>query len=735
VSFLFPSLLWIGLPLLAGPILLHLLNLRRQRRVEWAAMQYLLESQERNKNWVNLRQWLLLAARLAIVLLVVLMLARPSIQGNLAAWLSADRVHHLIVLDDSYSMADNGGATPVWENARSAVNHLLQVANENPQHQVSVLRTSQLPPGIAPSDPPQPLAAQGREEIASLIERLQDWKPSHTAADLEPAIAAAGRYLEQLDDAGSTVAYIVSDFRARNLEPTDRFTDTLAALGEQSDAVHFVPCSAAQQSNLSISRLTLAAGSQSAGLELTGEVTVVNHSRRPVENVTVQLTRDGQQLPAVELGAIAARDQATRKFPVRFPQPGDHTIQAQLDADALAPDNRRLFAATLPEDRPLLIVDGSPGGHEGRAFATALRPGGQRALVKTGWRPKVVAASKMDMRLPLDEYAAVLLLDVPRISPALAVALQQFVSQGGGVLLGMGPSVDRLAYNRLLLGTHDGALLPVQLDLPTQATASNARPDGDLVVTDHPLLRVFAGDRNSFLKLIAVNYYFGLEQDPKRPLPPELNVIASLPSGAPLMVEHTPGKGRVIGLFTAVARPATAVEGWSNLSTSPVFPVLVNELAAYLAAPRLEQPQIVVGQSWDQLALATTGGDGLQFRPATDSAPASTPAADSRGPLTPGLYRTTGLAPAAEQLIAVNVASDEGDLLAPNVTELRDRFAEQQVAITTLAEFRNTLGDTQQASMYRLLGGAALLILLIEQLLAYVCSYHEPHGKPARGNA
>ncbi len=41
MSFLFPTLLTIGLPLIAVPILIHLINLRRQQRIRWAAMQFL----------------------------------------------------------------------------------------------------------------------------------------------------------------------------------------------------------------------------------------------------------------------------------------------------------------------------------------------------------------------------------------------------------------------------------------------------------------------------------------------------------------------------------------------------------------------------------------------------------------------------------------------------------------------------------------------------------------------
>jgi hypothetical protein len=60
MSFLFPSLLAIGLPLVAVPILIHLINLRRQQRIRWAAMQFLLESQRRNRRWILLKQMLLL---------------------------------------------------------------------------------------------------------------------------------------------------------------------------------------------------------------------------------------------------------------------------------------------------------------------------------------------------------------------------------------------------------------------------------------------------------------------------------------------------------------------------------------------------------------------------------------------------------------------------------------------------------------------------------------------------
>ena len=101
MSFLFPTVFWIGLPLVALPLVIHLLNLRRQKRVPWAAMQFLLESQERSKTWISLQELLLLLLRTAAIALLVVMLARPTARSGWIGRLLNRPVHHLVLLDDS----------------------------------------------------------------------------------------------------------------------------------------------------------------------------------------------------------------------------------------------------------------------------------------------------------------------------------------------------------------------------------------------------------------------------------------------------------------------------------------------------------------------------------------------------------------------------------------------------------------------------------------------------------
>ena len=71
MSFLNPALL-MGAAALAIPIIVHLLNRRRFKRVKWAAMRFLQVSLERNQRRMKVEDWILLLLRLAIVALIVL---------------------------------------------------------------------------------------------------------------------------------------------------------------------------------------------------------------------------------------------------------------------------------------------------------------------------------------------------------------------------------------------------------------------------------------------------------------------------------------------------------------------------------------------------------------------------------------------------------------------------------------------------------------------------------------
>ncbi len=81
LSFLNAAFLW-GTLLVAVPIVLHLVMRREVRRLEFPALRFVRQRESANKRQLQLRHWLLLALRMAIILLVAAALARPSLQGS-----------------------------------------------------------------------------------------------------------------------------------------------------------------------------------------------------------------------------------------------------------------------------------------------------------------------------------------------------------------------------------------------------------------------------------------------------------------------------------------------------------------------------------------------------------------------------------------------------------------------------------------------------------------------------
>ena len=104
MTFLNPLALF-GLAAAAIPVLLHLFNLRKLRRVEFSTLAFLKELQRTRIRRLKLRQLLLLILRTLIVIVLVLAFSRPTLKGALAGSMGSHaKISAALIIDDSYSM-------------------------------------------------------------------------------------------------------------------------------------------------------------------------------------------------------------------------------------------------------------------------------------------------------------------------------------------------------------------------------------------------------------------------------------------------------------------------------------------------------------------------------------------------------------------------------------------------------------------------------------------------------
>src|ERR1700752_1611591 len=99
-----PGFLAIAGALISAPIIIHLINRMRFKRIRWAAMEFLLKAQKRNRRRLIIEQLLLLALRCLLIALVGLLVLR--FVGFSFADIGSKRALHIVLLDDTLSMND-----------------------------------------------------------------------------------------------------------------------------------------------------------------------------------------------------------------------------------------------------------------------------------------------------------------------------------------------------------------------------------------------------------------------------------------------------------------------------------------------------------------------------------------------------------------------------------------------------------------------------------------------------
>src|SRR5262249_40366372 len=103
--FVNPFSMIIGAALISSPIIIHLINRMRFKRIRWAAMEFLLKAQKRNRRRLIIEQLILLLLRILLILGIGLLLARfLGFDGSGGA--EGQQTQNVIIIDDTASMGD-----------------------------------------------------------------------------------------------------------------------------------------------------------------------------------------------------------------------------------------------------------------------------------------------------------------------------------------------------------------------------------------------------------------------------------------------------------------------------------------------------------------------------------------------------------------------------------------------------------------------------------------------------
>lgn len=730
VNFLFPTIFWYGLPLLALPVLIHLLQLRRRQSIPWAAMQFLAESQRQNRTWIRLKELLLIALRTLAVAGILLAIAGPLLGSNWFQGLFARPAHHVILLDDTLSMSARADESH-WARAIGAVKSIIVAAGDaSPRNAVSIYRTSEIEPDQEPNESlvVESLTPLKRSEV---LAKLDTWNCSEAGRPLAQALTTASQVARPRSEGQDVVVHVVSDFTRSELRDVEALAPPLNKLKELATRVELVECAPTSLDNLGIAMLAPESGALAAGVEAWMRLAVSNFGREPAQRVVVEIEQDGSPLSSIEFPEIGPGDTQTQRFRIRIASPGPHSIVANLPPDAMAGDNTRYFAVDLPAKRQILLIDGSPRNREAFYVTTALTPEG----VLTPWSVETVSPTQLDDSIRWNDLAAVGLFDVDRLSDTQRNQIEEFVRAGGGLLVSLGESIDREYYTQSLHRQGAG-LLPVAPTLPTQYVRPQDASSSDVTLASHPALTVFSGQRNSLIDLLRVNYYWAVDAN-WQSMATGAVILASLPSGEPLLIEYPFGAGHTIVQLGPIAPTSPRLGSWNNWATSPSFSIVMNELFSHVARRDLGRSDLRVGETWTEsvsssdfvptarlvgVSTSKAAGTDLIGTPNDMQLAFTTPPLASTGVYRLELTRTGG--ENHTHMIAVNPSPEESDLQIATNSPLRQRFADDRLQVVKASDLSSTRQRQQSSSLADGLLVVLALVLVGEQALAMACSYH-----------
>jgi hypothetical protein len=419
MSFLQPMLL-AALPLVALPIIIHLINQRRFQTIRWAAMMFLLAASRMSRGFKRLRQWLIMLFRMAAIAALIFAVSRPLAGGWLGIFAGGTPDTTIILLDRSPSMQQaeiGGGGSKLQTGLRQLESTLKTLGSAR---WILIESTSNKPKEL--------------ENIADLG-ASPSTGPVSSAADL-PAMLQAARDYIKANKVGRTEIWICSDLRENDWNAeTGRWQALRDAFAEFGQMVRF----------------HLLAYPQTAPENVSVRVT----------NVRRQQTGQGAELLVSLVLAREGGDAGKKSIPVQFEINGartelvvelvgsraelkDHRIaleagrkrgwgRVSIPADTNPADNDFWFVFEQPVTRRTVIVCDDPRAVGPLQLAAGISPDPR---IKC---EAVVIAPNQLTSVDWDEVSLLLWQGtLPELEPARQIAA--FVERGGSAVFFPPPS-------------------------------------------------------------------------------------------------------------------------------------------------------------------------------------------------------------------------------------------------------------------------------------------------------
>ncbi len=554
MSFLNPFL-FIALAAAVIPVIIHLINFRKPRKVAFSTLSFFQELQKSTIRRLNLKRYLLLALRILAIAMLVTALARPFLPPDISGWLgsSAEGQRVALLIDNGPSMMQIDESGPYMDQIHSVAEEVISQSSDGARF-IVVPTHGELESG----------RWMRKAESLHYLERLE---PVNKGGYPEERMTFIQDLLrDEPGEAGRI--YWLSDARKTQL---DKMEDGFMSADPDKEyqPVTFIKVGNESFQNVSVASVSLAGQVLGEGVPVGVSVTVRNFGDQAVYNSFLSLEMSGERIGQYEVSLQAGQEQELL-FEVIPVSTGSIRGKVILEGGTYSFDHTRYFSMDVPESRNVLLVSDHGEDETRRSYVKPVLD----AATETGTR---IRASQTDIstlrEYDLDTFDAVILESVRRIPDYLQAELVQFVQKGRGLLFVPSEQGDIENYNRFLQQANAGSYTGMRGDYGRFEEIASLQPlrDGHLLVDD-----IFETQDNEEVRIDMPSIYHYLRY--QQPDSQRGSTVLRSNLDDPLFVEQPFGDGMVL-VGTLGFSP-----GWSNLSVKPLYAPLLYRMILYVVA-------------------------------------------------------------------------------------------------------------------------------------------------------
>lgn len=654
MKFVYPEFLY-ALFAIAIPIVIHLFNFRKFKKIYFSNVQFLKEVTQETQSKSKLKHLLILISRILAISFLVFAFAQPYIPSNSGTTSPKNKVVG-IYIDNSFSMESTGALGSLLDEAKL---NAAEVVNNYSASDKFLVYTNTF--------------ASGEYRLLSQEQAIEKIEQLEIVPQTKNLSAIYSRATEGINNAEVANKYFylfsdfqktISDFNALEQDSTIKWL-LIPVVGNQTDNLYIDSCWFESPTHLFNQKEELKA-------------IVVNKGEKDVENIPVKLFINEQLITPTSV-SVKANDKATIAFNYQNKQQGIQQGKIELRDYPVVTDDVFHFSYQIASQITVLEI------HDKQAAENKAIP----ALYQTDSLFNFISGAIGQLDYSLIKTANLVVLnELKELNSGLVQTLKSFVENGGSLLVFPAEEMNLESYQLLTTAFQINPYL-------SNDTSSLKVRD---INYEHPIFNnVFEKKEAEKLNLPLVKNHYALA---------DFNTIfrsdvLTLNNGTPFLSDFKINKGHVYLCVSSLSKTAT------NFANHALFvPVMYN--IAFLSQPRYPN-YFVIGEN-NVITINTSvkdnvfhlKNDNMEIIPKIKSEQNTTSIFFGNEITTAGNYLLSN--ETVEMGIAFNYDRKESDLACLNESELETQLTQYSLNANIVnaneVSFKSALNEIESGKKY-----------------------------------